>query len=944
MTSATDDSDRSRRGLRLADLLDSEGTRRVLAPLLLARDLWIYLLDLDDGGRLLDANRAGGSATGCPPDALRQRTIAELLVPTDGRGFAGLLGAQPPPGPVQLEAALQVAGDQAVAVRATVWAVPLGDRRLGLALVQRCPDRARLDAERQRLVERVRTVREIDLRIRHEPDLGRLLDRVCAMVVQEHGFESAWVALNAAVSGEIAAASAGAAPPAARLRAWLRACDSPDCLAQATASEGPLGRVGTAAGFGPGCPCAESHAGQQVLVVRIVYRNELLGLLTAASREPRARPEEDLVLLAQLADALAHALHAIRVSGLQRDSRDAIGALADAAPAVLFSLRAGRAATPWVLEFVGDGARSLLGVEPREAVAAPLNIWDRFHSDDRPRLLQALQDAVVRGASVAELRFEHAEQGQRVLQGHLRVSEEGPARLIGSVLDVTPLRSAEAEVRTLGARLARAEKLEAVGQLAGGIAHDFNNLLTTITSYARFLERSLEPSDRRREDAARILRAADQAAVLTRKLLAVGRQEPREPVAVKLGGVVTRTAELLERTLGADVRLELDLSRACGPVFADPGDLDQVLLNLALNARDAMPLGGRIRISLAEEDDQAHLAVRDDGIGMDEATVGRIFEPFFTTRGDAGGTGLGLATCYGIVDSLGGRFEVDSTPGEGTTFHVFLPLFLGDSPLTSRSMDATPVVGFGRILVVEDEPAVREAAVRALEEAGFEVVQAADLPQALEALASGAQELTLVLSDIVLPSGRGFEVERLAAELRPELPVLLMSGYARELVFGEGRQPGQRAVLQKPFTPEKLVQAVLAALPEHAPWSVPAGGRRILLVEDDPSVRDAVQRILELSGREVVALGSVEEARADVNEDQPFAAVISDLDLPDGSGLRLLDWLLATRPSMRGRTLLMTGSPRYARRPPTLGGQVLDVLAKPLDEADLLRWLDRVTT
>ncbi|MCL4215111.1 MAG: response regulator [Gemmatimonadales bacterium] len=371
---------------------------------------------------------------------------------------------------------------------------------------------------------------------------------------------------------------------------------------------------------------------------------------------------------------------------------------------------------------------------------------------------------------------------------------------------------AEAALREREEQLRESQKLEAVGQLAGGVAHDFNNLLTVIQGNLELVRSAPEQDPELAEALDDALRAADRAAGLTAQLLTFSRRQVSQRRILQLNEIVSETRSMLQRVIGEGVRLATDLDATLPPVEGDPGQLSQVILNLVLNARDAMPKGGEILVRTHARPGWSVLEVVDTGEGMDEATRARIFEPFFTTKKVGKGTGLGLATVYGIVTALGGSIDVRSAPGQGSTFSIRLPAREwpdpGDDPIhEDDSADADEA-----ILVVEDEPSVRALATRILEGRGFRVHTATNGEEALTVLADPGRPVQLVLSDVVMPEmgGRALSVAMRARGLR--IPVLFMSGYTADadpLICPSGR-PAQ--LLGKPFTPAELARRVRAVI------------------------------------------------------------------------------------------------------------------------------------
>jgi len=386
--------------------------------------------------------------------------------------------------------------------------------------------------------------------------------------------------------------------------------------------------------------------------------------------------------------------------------------------------------------------------------------------------------------------------------------------------------------------------MEAVGRLAGGVAHDFNNLLTGIIGYAELLQLRLDPQDPHRREVEEIRKAGERAASLTRQLLAFSRKQILQPKKLNLNTVVRDMEKLLQRLIGEDIYLVTNLEAGLGPVEADPGQIEQVIINLAVNARDAMPLGGKLTIETANvELDGAYgyrdinflpgpyvmVAVSDNGEGMDEETMARIFEPFFTTKASSHGTGLGLSTVYGIVKQSGGYIWVYSEPKWGTTFKVYLPLATsGQEVEKSRPETTTYPQGWETVLLVEDEEVVRELTAAALKQYGYQVLVARDPEEALDICEKVESSIHLLLTDVVMPGMSGRQLaERLTARYQ-DLKVLYISGYAENAISHHGVLDPGIAFLAKPFTPNALVSRVRKVLdmPTGAPASISPGVKK----------------------------------------------------------------------------------------------------------------------
>jgi PAS domain S-box-containing protein len=503
-----------------------------------------------------------------------------------------------------------------------------------------------------------------------------------------------------------------------------------------------------------------------------------------------------------------------------------------------------------VLTYVSPQSRRLLGCEPEEA----LRRYQDFVTDNpaNQTCLEAARRALETGEKQPPYELELC--GADGVTRWVEVNEAPVTRngqtvgLVGSLTDVTEAKRAAAEQQRLELQLRQAQKMEAVGRLAGGIAHDFNNLLTAVVGNTELVASGIDPAHPLQTELAEVHRAADRAASLVAQLLAFSRQQLVRRRVLDLNAVVSESARMLARMIGSDIELGLDLAPGTLEIEADQAQLDQVLLNLALNARDAMPSGGRLTIEtravepgdgLARGPDDEPvppgcilLRVSDTGHGMDAETIRHVFEPFFTTKDVGKGTGLGLATVYGIVTQNGGSVRIASEAGRGTRFDIFLPRVkpgtvieaghttIGATPCGDQP-DAPPA-GAGTILVVEDEPAVRCLVCRALARHGFRVLEAHDGARALEVSAAHEDEIDLLLTDIVMPGLNGREVAEQVALTRPSIRVLYMSGHTRDALGSRFELDPATHLLQKPFLPTELITHVLDALAAHAVSAAPA--------------------------------------------------------------------------------------------------------------------------
>jgi signal transduction histidine kinase/CheY-like chemotaxis protein len=407
--------------------------------------------------------------------------------------------------------------------------------------------------------------------------------------------------------------------------------------------------------------------------------------------------------------------------------------------------------------------------------------------------------------------------------GHVLRDDAGrPARHFGLIVDITEEKRAEEQRLQMQAQLQQTQRLEAIGELAGGIAHDFNNLLLAFCGYGELALGKLQESDLDvRADLEHMMTAADRASALTRQLLAFSSRQILQPQVVDLNDVVREEEGLLRRLIGEDIRIVTVLEAGAGCVDADPGQLGQVLMNLALNARHAMPDGGTLTIETGKRDLDEQLAlalgavapgpylrltVRDTGVGMDAQTRERAFEPFYTTKPVGQGTGLGLATVYGIVKQSGGCIILDSQPGEGTAFTIYLPRTDAPKHASAEPQRPIPRTGSERILLVEDDESVKTLLTGQLRAQGYTVTDVSDPTQAIE-LAQDA-DCDLLITDVVMPEMNGRELaERLVAQ-RPQLKVIYMSGYTDQAIVERGILIQDINFLQKPFDSTELVTKV----------------------------------------------------------------------------------------------------------------------------------------
>jgi PAS domain S-box-containing protein len=467
-----------------------------------------------------------------------------------------------------------------------------------------------------------------------------------------------------------------------------------------------------------------------------------------------------------------------------------------------------------------------LGYSREELEGGP--VPEQVHPDDRDALIAARKETFETGVGPrVEYRFRRKDGEWRTLESTRSPVRNERDEIVSVVIisrDTTERKQAEELLRRRDEQLRQSQKMEAVGRLSGGIAHDFNNLLGVIIGYSESIEYRLASNDPLRKSAEEIRKAGERAASLTHQLLAFSRQQVLQPQILDLNALVTDMGKMLTRVIGMHIELTTKLSTELGQVKAEQSQIEQVIVNLVVNARDAMPEGGKLLIGTSNLDVNENLAgsfpflqpgpyvlltVTDTGIGMDADTRRHIFEPFFTTKGPGKGTGLGLATVYGVVKQSGGGVIVDSEPGKGSTFKIFLPQTHESAvaPVPDKN-SAKGSMGTGTILLVDDEEALLNLTAERLTECGYTVLPARDGIHALEIARSFNGPIHLLLTDIMMPRMGGLALARSMSELRPGIRVVFMSGHAeREGSYREALRCGAESI-QKPFSNERLIRLV----------------------------------------------------------------------------------------------------------------------------------------
>jgi two-component system, cell cycle sensor histidine kinase and response regulator CckA len=491
------------------------------------------------------------------------------------------------------------------------------------------------------------------------------------------------------------------------------------------------------------------------------------------------------------------------------------------------------------ITYVTPAVQRILGRDASELVGHPA--LEVIHPEDQTHVRDVIHQLLTEPTKVATFEFRalHRDGSFRRLEatGTNMLGDPAVQGLVGNFRDITERKHAEEALRRTEEQLRQARKMEAIGSLAGGVAHDFNNLLSVILSYATMLAGDLNPGDPMRQDLEEIRAAGERAAALTRQLLAFSRQQILSPKTLNLNEVVSGMERMLRRIIGDHIEFIVNPAPALGKVTVDPGQIEQVIMNLAVNARDAMPRGGKLIFETANVklDDRALaeelavtlgsyvlLTIADTGVGMDEATKRRMFEPFFTTKERGKGTGLGLATVFGIVKQSGGGITAESEPGVGTVFKVYLPRIELGAPIEWRPSQPPArgtVRGTETILLVEDEERVRSLARTILRRNGYQVLEAQSGGDALLICEQYIATIDLLLSDVVMPRMSGRQLGERLRTVRPSMKILFMSGYTDTAIVSRGVLDPGIAFLQKPLTPETLTRKIREVL--DAPPSLP---------------------------------------------------------------------------------------------------------------------------
>lgn len=698
-------------------------------------------------------------------------------------------------------------------------------------------ERRQASSKLLRVTRALRTLGKCNEAVAHAASEQALLQEICRIIVHYGGYRMAWVGYGERDDGKIIKKVAAFGHD----EGYISLVDG--TWAESDAGKGPVGaaiRTGRACliadiqddpGFTQGKEEALKRNYASVLGLPLKLNGPADGGIAIYAGEIDAFDSEEIKLLEDLAGNVSYGILSLR---LREEHRIAERSLAR----TLHELESIMLAIPDIL-FRTDLDGNLLtwnkalekfsGLSSEELLLRPVASF--FTEQERPALSRALAVCVREGRSELELSLPDR-QGTPVLFNWkavlMREKNGEPVGILGTARDITEHRRAEDNERALQGQLLQSQKMEAIGQLAGGIAHDFNNILTAIIGYGNIVLKRLPESDKLRLYLENILSAANRAANLTRSLLTFSRKQPINPQPVNVNTVVQNVEKLLQRVIGEDIELKTELRPEIPSVLVDAGQLEQVLINLATNARDAMPGGGTLSLATGMEDiDESYIrahgygragkfvviTVSDTGTGMPEETRRRVFEPFFTTKDVGKGTGLGLSIAYGSIKQHNGYINVASRPGDGSVFEICLPAVEKTASVVKAPVHDQPAPrGTETILLAEDDAGVRCLEKNLLEDSGYRVIEAVDGQDAVEKLRLHAGEIRLLISDVIMPKKSGGEVYEEAKRIQPAIKALFASGYPAEIIKNRDLLVRGLHFVSKPISPRDFLIKVREAI------------------------------------------------------------------------------------------------------------------------------------
>ena len=681
----------------------------------------------------------------------------------------------------------------------------------------------------------LQAIRNVNQLITKVKDRERLLQGACDSLIKIRGYNSAWIALIEGDGRYITAAQAGAGTGFTAMVDSLKHGELTHCMHQAVDQSGVFVVADPAVECGD-CPLVGIYTDKARLIARLEHEGRIYGFITVTVFVGMDVDDEERNLLEEVAGNIAFALHNMELGEERKRAEEALQESKERFVALIES------ASDWIWEvnenavytYASPKVKDLLGYEPEEIIGK--TPFDLMTPEDTKRVAGEF-------GAIAEARklFERLENENLHKDGRILVIETSGVPIFdangnfrgyhGIDRDITKRKQAQEERKKLEAQFSQAQKMEAIGTLAGGVAHDFNNLLTVIIGNAELALMDVIKDESLRNGIEETKKAGERAASLTRQLLAFSRKQMITPRVLDLNELLTGIEKMLGRLIGEDVELLTIPEPALWQVEVDPGQMEQVIMNLAVNAREAMPKGGKLtietaNIDLAENYFHEHgikkepgsyvmLAVSDTGCGMDKETQEHIFEPFFTTKGVGKGTGLGLSMVYGIVKQNNGFVWVYSEPGQGFTLKVYLPKAEGDADSEEKQrLLVIELDGSETILIVEDDDGLRKFAQEVLQQHGYKVLDAENGEDALMVSQAHAGQIDLMITDVVMPRMGGKETAKRLQAFYPRMKVIYMSGYTDNAIVKYGVLAPGLNFLQKPFTPESLARKVREMLDE----------------------------------------------------------------------------------------------------------------------------------
>jgi len=689
-----------------------------------------------------------------------------------------------------------------------------------LELEREVSTRRRAEERINHLNRVILAVRNVNQLITREKDRDRLLKGACEALVEGRGYYNAWIVLLEKTGELVTTAEAGLGKEFLPMLERLERGELPDCARQAV-SQSEVVVIDDPSSTCVDCPLAPSYAGGRGLVVRLGHGEKVYGMLILSISGAYTMVEEEQELGKGVAEDIAFALYAIelgkerkRAEETLRESEEKHRLLVNNATDAIF------VAQDEVIKFPNPRTEELVGYSAEEL--ATIRFTDLIHPEDTDKVRDRYRRRLKGESLPTTYSFRIINRAGEELWTQLNtvvITWGGRPATLNFLRDITPQRKLEAQLQ-------QSQKMEAIGILAGGVAHDFNNILTTIIGNASLALMNVSKDDTLREEIEEIKIAGERAASLTRQLLAFSRKQIIHPKILDLNELLTDIEKMLGRLIGEDIELLTIPGPALWQVEADPGQMEQVIMNLAINARDAMPKGGKLTVETANVDlDRNYfrkhgiekeqpgtyvmLAVSDTGIGMDKETQEHIFEPFFTTKEIGKGTGLGLSTVYGIVKQNNGFIWVYSEPGQGSTFKIYLPKAKGDVEEEEKERTSVSELGGSEtVLIVEDDDSLRKLAQRTLQQHGYRVLEAENGEDALRISKEHEGPIDLLITDVVMPKMGGKEVAERLQPLYPQMKVIYMSGYTDDAIVQHGVLGPGLNFLEKPFTPEGLARKV----------------------------------------------------------------------------------------------------------------------------------------